>query len=111
MNNYNPKTFEDVKKEYTDLEEGDFIIAQKEIIVSEKFTIKKYERIVIHEIYLDSIYISVGDKIWNVASVVFIPDDLDMTHISFLFHDNFFTEREYTLEVRRNKIDSVLENK
>jgi hypothetical protein len=108
MNSYNPKTFDDVKKEHLKLDVGDFIIAQKEIIVSDKFTIKKYDRIKIIEMHLDTIYISVGDKLWDSATVPFISDDLDISHYSYLFHENFFTEREYIVEQRRKKISSLL---
>jgi hypothetical protein len=111
MSKYNPKSFKDVKKDYLKLREGDTIYAQKDIIVSDKFTINKYDEIIISEIELDSIWFSIGDKIWDLAVIVFISDDLDIGTISYLFHENFFTKKEYDLEVRRNKIDSVLENK
>lgn len=111
MSNYNPKSFKDVKKEYLKLREGDIIYAQKEIFVSEDFTFNKYQEVVIREIELDVLWVSIGEKIWNLATIVFFSDDLDMSHQSYLFHENFFTKREYDLEVRRNKISSLLENK
>ena len=109
MSNYNPKSFKDVKKEYLKLREGDTIYAQKEIIVTKDFTFSKYQEVVVKEIELDVLWVSTGKKIWDMATIVFFPDDLDISHHSYLFHENFFTKKEYDLEVRKNKISSVVD--
>jgi hypothetical protein len=111
MIRYNPKSFEEIKKEHLELKIGDTIIARKDLKIGH-FKIKKYQRIIIIDDELDIIWISIGDKLWDISCIPFLEEDLDLCHYhNYIFHKTFFTENEYKLYLRKKKIASIIENK